>query len=106
MNQTGATISSVSFMFCGFLTSWMGYATLGYAILFLPFSLYCIEKYYETKRNILLFLLSLTLPLAFFSGHFQTSLYFLIALFAYIIYKFASTRNMHNTLYLILYTFF
>jgi len=106
VGKVGSLISSVSFMFCGFITAWMGYATLGYAILFLPYSLYCVEKYHETRKNIFLFLLSLTLPLAFFSGHFQTSLYFLIALFAYIIYKFASTRNMHNTLYLILYTFF
>ena len=106
VSKAGSFISSVSFMFCGFITTWMGYTTLGYAILFLPFSLYCVEKYYETKRNIFLFSLSLTLPLAFFSGHFQISLYFLITVLAYIIYKAFVNKNIHNTLYIILYACF
>lgn len=106
ISKTGSLISAISFMFCGFITTWMGYATLGYAILFLPLSLYCVEKYYETKRNVFLFLLSLTLPLSFFSGHFQISLYFLLTVVFYVVYKFFITKNIHNTLYLILYTFF
>lgn len=106
VSKTGSLMSSVSFMFCGFITSWMGYATLGYAILFLPFSLFCIEKYYQNQKNIFLFLLSLTILLSFFSGHFQTSLYFFLTILAYITYKFFSTKGILNTLYLILYTCF
>jgi len=106
VSKMGSLLSAVSFMFCGFITTWMGYATLGYAILFLPFSLFCIEKYYETNKNILLFLLSLTLPLSFFSGHFQTSLYFLIAVLAYIIYRCVISQNIYNTLRLVLFVFF
>ncbi|MDP2585289.1 MAG: YfhO family protein, partial [Candidatus Levybacteria bacterium] len=106
VSKVGSLISSVSFMFCGFITTWMGYATLGYAILFLPLTLYCVEKYYETKRNIFLLLLSLTLPLSFFSGHFQISLYFLLTVVFYVGYKFFITKSIRNTLYLILYTFF
>lgn len=106
VSKVGSLISSVSFMFCGFITTWMGYATLGYAILFLPFSLYCVEKYYETKRNIFLLLLSLILPLSFFSGHFQISLYFLLVVAGYIAYKYFTTKKILNTLYLMLYAFF
>ena len=106
INQTGATISSVSFMFCGFLTSWMGYATLGYAILFLPFSLFCIEKYYSTKKIIFLVSLSLTIPLSFFSGHFQISLYFLMTIIAYTIYKFIITRKVSDVLRVAFFAFF
>ena len=106
VSQGGAVISSISFMFCGFITSWMGYATLGYAILFLPFSLFCIEKYFMTSRNIFLFLLLLTFPLSFFSGHFQISLYFLLIVVFYIVYKFFITKNIHHTLCFVLYTFF
>ena len=106
VSKAGSLISSVSFMFCGFITSWMGYATLGYAILFLPLSLFCIEKYYETKKNIFLFLLSLTLPVAFFSGHFQISLYFLITVLIYIIYKFIVSQDIYKTLRLTLFVFF
>lgn len=106
ISKAGGLIAALSFMFCGFITSWMGYATLGYAILFLPLSFFCIEKYFETKGNIFLFLLSLTLPFSFFSGHFQISLYFLITLLSYIIYKGIVSRNIRNTFYIILYTFF
>jgi hypothetical protein len=106
VSRSGSLMSAISFMFCGFITTWMGYATLGYAILFLPFSLFCIEKYYETKRNIFLFLLSLTLPFSFFSGHFQISLYFLIAVLAYIFYKAIVIRNIFNALRLCLFVFF
>jgi len=106
ISKAGSLISALSFMFCGFITTWMGYATLGYAILFLPLSLFCIEKYCETNKNIFLFLLSLTLPLSFFSGHFQISLYFLIAVISYTFYKFFTTKNIPNILRLILFTFF
>ncbi len=106
VSQAGSLVSSISFMFCGFITTWMGYSTLGYAILFLPFSLFCIEKYLETNRSIFLLLLSLTLPLSFFSGHFQISLYFLIGIISYIVYKFIVTKNILNTLCLMLYAFF
>ena len=106
VSKTGGLISSVSFMFFGFITSWMCYSTLGYAILFLPLSLFCVEKYYETKKNVFLFLLSLTFPLSFFSGHFQISLYFLITVLTYIFYKAVTSKNIHNTLYIMLYTCF
>ncbi len=105
-NKAAGVISSISFMFCGFLTVWMGYATLGYAILFLPLAIFGIEKYYQTNKPGFLLLFSLTIPLSFFSGHFQISLYFFLFVLAYIVYKFISTKNIPNTLYLILYACF
>jgi hypothetical protein len=100
ISKEGSVSSSLAFMFCGFLTTWMAYATLGYAILFLPLALYAIEKFYQAQKNRFLILLSFCLPLSFFSGHFQISIYFLLFVLAYIIFKFYQTRNIHNTLYL------
>jgi len=91
--ETGL-ISSLSFMFCGFITSWMGYATLGYAILFLPLSLFFIELYLKHKKNYYLAFLTLTVPLSFFSGHFQISIYFLATILAYILFKFIVEKNI------------
>src|SRR3989344_1582165 len=105
-SKIGSLIASVSFMFCGFITVWMGYATLSLAILFLPLALFCIEKYFQTDKWKFLLLLSMSVPLSFFSGHFQISLYFLISIFSYIIYKFFVTRKILNTLYLVLYALF
>ncbi len=106
ITKLGGLLTALSFMFCGFITVWMGYATLAYAIIFLPLSIFSIEKYYQTNKAKFLFILSTTIPLSFFSGHFQISLYFLIFTFIYIIYKFLSTRNILNTFYLALFACF
>jgi hypothetical protein len=73
-SEWAAVVSAVSFMFCGFITSWMAYGTLGFAILYLPLSLYSVEKYMNSKKYRYLFLLAITLPFSFFSGHFQISI--------------------------------
>ncbi|OGH10404.1 MAG: hypothetical protein A2857_05275 [Candidatus Levybacteria bacterium RIFCSPHIGHO2_01_FULL_36_15] len=99
-------MSSVSFMFCGFITTWMGYATLAYAILFLPLALFSIEEYYKNNQRKYLFLLAFTIPLSFFSGHFQTSLYLLLTVFAYIVYKMLLYKRSWEGVNLFLYTFF
>lgn len=104
--KTGSLISSIAFMFCGFITTWMGYATLGYAILFLPLAIFSIEKFYLSNKIRYLFLLSLTIPLSFFSGHFQISLYFFVFVLGYLIYKLITDRRYSKSLYLFLFTFF
>ena len=106
VGKEASLLASISFMFCGFITVWMGYATLGYAILFLPLALYSIERYCQTQKFRFLLLLSISMPLSFFSGHFQISVYFLLTTLFYISYKLFVTKNMRNTLYLILYIFF
>ncbi len=93
-SRTGSLISSISFMFCGFITTWLSYGTLSYAILYLPLSLFAIEKFYKTIKIRYLILLSLTIPLSFFSGHFQISLYFFLTTLGYSIYKFIVQRNI------------
>lgn len=93
LSKQASLISSIAFMFCGFITTWMVYGTLGYAILFLPLALLAIEKFYETSRWFYLTLLSLTIPLSFFSGHFQTSLYYLLFIIAYLLFKTITTKK-------------
>ncbi len=105
-STAGGLISSVSFMFCGFITCWMGYETLAFAILFLPLSLFGIEKYFNNCKKRYLILTSITVPLSFFSGHFQISLYFLISVLAYIFIKYLLTKDIKKSLFCILYSFF
>lgn len=105
-SKVGSLISAVPFMFCGFITAWMGYATLAYAILFLPLSLFAIEKYYESSKSKFLILLSLSVPLSFFSGHFQISIYFFIAVILYVLFKFATTNDFGKFLKVILFIAF
>ena len=102
-SNQASLLSSISFMFCGFLTTWMGYATLGYAILFLPLALFAIEKYFSSDKHIYLFLLALTFPLSFFSGHFQISLYFGALVFTYLIFKMITAGSKKNIFFISLY---
>ncbi len=96
LSEFASLCSSVAFMFCGFITTWMSYQTLAWAILFLPLSLFAIEKLVGTKKWQYAVLLTLTVPLSFFSGHFQTSLYFLLFIILYISFKFVSTKNLKS----------
>jgi uncharacterized membrane protein YfhO len=106
LSDFAAVLGSVSFMFCGFITTWMAYGTLGYAILFLPLALYLIEKFYEDKNSRFLILYAFVFPLSFFSGHFQISIYFFIFTCFYLLLKYFQTKNIKITVFLILYTVF
>ncbi|MGH7246036.1 MAG: hypothetical protein ACREGI_03825, partial [Candidatus Levyibacteriota bacterium] len=96
-------------MFCGFLTTWMGYATLDYAILFLPLALFFIQQFFEKKQMRYGLFLAITVPLSFFSGHFQISIYFFSFLVIYIIFKgisFGSRKGLLVLLFFLLCGFF
>lgn len=105
IEKAASLVSSISFMFCGFIVAWSGYATLGYAILFLPLSLFAIEKYFQTRKIFFLILLTLSIPFAFFSGHFQISLYFLAFIIFYLVYKFFVNKDLDSSFRILLSIF-
>jgi hypothetical protein len=97
-------IGSVAFMFSGFLVVWMAYGTLGYAALFLPLMIALIER--ETLRHSYIngILLSVCAALSLLSGHFQISIYVILAAFIYLTTKFRSTPR--RTGFLLAYLLF
>lgn len=101
LSNGAAIISSTTFMFCGFIVVWMAYGTLSYAILFLPLALFAIEKFINSKRKIFLGIFCVTIPLSIFSGHFQTSIYFLMTCLGYILWSGFVTKNKYSFLYLL-----
>lgn len=100
VSRVGRVIGSVAFMFCGFIVAWMAYGTLAMSIVFLPFVLYCIQKATESKKVQwrFLFLLSFSVVVSFFSGHFQISIYFAFYSLLFLTFKFI-TANKKSTLY-------
>ena len=102
VGRVGTLISSISFMFSGFIVVWMAYGTLAYSILYLPLALFAVEKYFKTKKFIFLLVLSLAIPFSFFSGHFQISFYFIGTIIAYIVFKGLIARNILNIFYITL----
>lgn len=78
-SSSGSTTGAVGFMFCGFLTTWMAYGTLGWAVSFLPWAFWAVRRSP--------FLLAIAIALSFLSGHFQVSVYVLAATVFYILYR-------------------
>src|SRR5258708_8442405 len=75
-------------MFCGFMVVLMAYGTLSFAIAYLPLAIYACQKFLRTNNKLFFVLLTTTIPLSFFSGHFQISLYFLLTITAFIAFKY------------------
>lgn len=99
-SKLASFLGAITFSFCGFMVVWMAYGLLSMAILFLPLSLYAIEKYYKSNSYKYLFLLALTIPFSFFAGHFQTSLYFFIYVLLYCFFKFITLKKSKATVLL------
>ncbi|MCR4264095.1 MAG: YfhO family protein [Candidatus Roizmanbacteria bacterium] len=87
VHDYGSVLSAISFMFCGFMVSWMAYGTLGYAILYIPLLLYGINRYIERKDILSSTIIIASVALSFLGGHIQMSIYFLLTGFAYAIFS-------------------
>lgn len=97
VSKEGSIISSIAFMFCGFIVVWMAYGTMSLAVSFLPLSLLALEKSFKKINSVWLLILSLSIAFSFFSGHFQTSLYFLIFTGIFLIFKIIQTKDIQKT---------
>ena len=96
VNKYGSTLSSISFMFCGFIVSWMAYGTLAYTALYIPLLLYGINRYFEKGDLVSTVLISASVPLSFLSGHIQMSIYFLIIGFVYAFFSSWQNKSLNR----------
>lgn len=94
ISKTGAVLGAISFMFCGFMTVWMAYGTLGYAVLYLPLVLYGIHKYMGEGSRSGGGIAVVALALSFVSGHFQMSAYVLLYAISYMLFIFWGQRKI------------
>ncbi len=79
-SKEASLLASIAFMFSGFMVVWMAYGTLGYAALFLPLIFWGVHKKHGWA-------VSLGVALSLVSGHFQVSIYVILASIAYIFWK-------------------
>lgn len=100
----GRLIASVAWMFCGFIVVWMAYGTLAMAIVFLPLSLWAIEKIFHKKKLLGSIVLPLSIATSFFSGHIQTSFYFMLYVFVYLLFKCLTTKDYRAFLWAICFS--
>ena len=78
-SSVATIVGAVGFMFSGFMTTWMAYGTLGWAVAFLPWALWGVNRSP--------FVVAAAIALSFLSGHFQISVYVLAATILYIFYR-------------------
>lgn len=97
VEKVGAVLSSVTFMFCGFIVVWMAYGTLSMAIALLPLTLFAIEEAFHRFSLRWGILINFCIATSFFSGHFQTSLYLFLLSVSYFIFKFLQEREKRKS---------
>lgn len=85
-SDVAAVLGSIAFMFCGFMTVWMGYATLGYAVLVTPLLLAAVKRYFENQSWWQGLVITFAMLFSFISGHFQMSVYVLLFTLGYAFY--------------------
>lgn len=98
VSKSGSLMAGMSFMFCGFLTVWMAYGTLGYAILYLPLTLLALERVRVRGDSISSILLVGSIILSIFSGHLQTSIYVIGTAIFYLVFQ--SIRKRDRTFFI------
>lgn len=97
VKKTGALLGAVAFMFCGFITVWMAYGTLGYAVLYLPLVLYGIHRFMDNGSRLGGGAAVIGLTLSFLSGHFQMSTYVLLYAVSFVIFLYLCHKNAART---------
>lgn len=102
ISRTSAVVGSIAFMFCGFMTVWMAYGTLVYAVLYLPFILYGIHRFMTEGGHYGGIIAAAGLALSFVSGHFQMGVYVLLYSISYALYLGLRTGNARRLLWMLL----
>ncbi len=92
-SKEGSLIGAVAFMFCGFLTVWMAYGTLGWAVLWLPFIFAGVLLHIDKRAWWRPVMVAVGIAWSFVSGHFQMSVYVLMAAASFTLYESIKTRR-------------
>lgn len=96
LKRPASFLAALCFSYGGFLTVWLEYGTLGWAVIWLPLSLYLLEIFWERKKVFFLFLLNLIISFSILSGHLQITLYLIFTDILYVIYGFWQKRINKN----------
>lgn len=79
LSVTASLLAGISFMFSGFIVTWLELPTLVNVAVWIPLVFLLIEKIIQQPRMRYFLLLAVTLGLQLLAGHFQISLYLLLA---------------------------
>lgn len=86
LSRVAALFAGIGFAFIGYLDVWFEMGIIGHAALWLPFILWGITKFIDTKKAFFLVLSALGITFSLLSGHTQTTSYILLFSLAYFLY--------------------
>jgi hypothetical protein len=95
ISSPASLLGGIIFAYGGFMTSWLEWGTLGHAILWLPLGLYGVDRVKSKeqrvksdKTNIRISLLTIfAMTMSLLAGHPQTSIYLMITVIGYFLYR-------------------
>lgn len=97
LSRISSLLGAAAFAYGGFMTTWFEWGTLGHAILWLPLALYGIQRKKEEgrrKKGFILTILALTMSL--FAGHPQISIYVILVVMGYFLYRNFGNLNIRQ----------
>jgi len=86
ISSAGALVSAVSFMFCGFMTGWLGHPHT-HAALCLPLLFLLAEKVAKDRNMLSAAFFSIGIGCAFFAGHYETTFHVLAGTALYCLFR-------------------
>ena len=79
ISSLGSVFGATAFMFSSYMITWMENGNISHSYIWLPFSFWAINNFFEKFKIRYLLLLSISLTLSILAGHPQTAIYIYIA---------------------------
>ncbi len=87
LQSLSAALSSLAWVLGGFFLVWLEWGNLGHTLIWLPLSLWALEKYSSSHNTKYLLLNTVFLAFSFSAGHLQLFFYVFLANFIYGVFK-------------------
>lgn len=87
LHPLSAALSGLAWVMGGFFLAWLEWGNLGHTLIWLPISLWAVDRFSETKKFKFILLNAIILSASFFAGHLQLAFYVVLANIAYAIYR-------------------
>lgn len=87
ISRLGSLLAGLAFAFSLYFTVWLEWGNIGHALLWLPLSLFLIERLIKQPRPEWFVLLSLGLTFSILAGYIQVTIYLFLIVLAYSFYR-------------------
>jgi len=91
LSPQASSLGALVYTFSSFAVTWSQFVTLGFAMIWLPSILFCINKYFEKKKNLYLLWFVPLIFLLMSAGHFQAFIFSVLIINAYFLFKLFSS---------------